>query len=94
MKFAKNLLLEMVEAGPHGLLTSSIAKEKILGLRTDATIARRIHEDTITLHYVGHVYALLMQKYNNDKKVRDLMKDYGWVDMTRPKKDDSKAASA
>ena len=80
----KVLVMKMVKAGPGGYLpcgTDFEAYTTLLSRPTSFTVARRIG-GYITLHYVGHVYALLMQEHgNDDATVRALMKEYGWVTM-------------
>ena len=78
---------KLVAAGPTGCLSKTRddtkSKLSLLERPTSGTLVRRIHS-RVTLHYVGHVYALLMQEHkNDDAKVRALMKQYGWVDMVR-----------
>ena len=82
------LVEKLVAAGPmgYGALTDDDAgsETSLLERPTSGTLVRMIHQD-VTLHYVGHVYALLMQEHkNDDAKVRALMKQYGWVDMVDP----------
>ena len=70
----------------YGALTDDDtgSETSLLERPTSGTLVRMIHQD-VTLHYVGHVYALLMQEHkNDDAKVRALMKQYGWVDMVDP----------
>ena len=78
---------KLVAAGPTGCLSKTHddtkSKRSLLKRPTSGTLVRKIHRD-VTLHYVGHVYALLMQEHNNDARVRALMKQYGWVDMVDP----------
>ena len=78
---------KLVAAGPRGCLPETDddtnSKFSLLARPTSGTLVRKIHS-RVTLHYVGHVYALLMQEHkNDDAKVRALMKQYGWVDMVR-----------
>ena len=79
---------QLVAAGPTGDLPKTDddidSETSLLERPTSGTLVRKIHQD-VTLHYVGHVYALLMQEHkNDDAKVRALMKQYGWVDMVGP----------
>ena len=83
------VVAQLVAAGPRGCLpkTRDDTKSKfsLLERPTSGTLVRKIHSH-VTLHYVGHVYALLMQEHkNDDAKVRTLMKQYGWVDMVNPR---------
>ena len=78
---------QLVAAGPRGYHPETHddidSKLSLLKRPTSGTLVRKIHS-RVTLHYVGHVYALLMQEHkNDDAKVRALMKQYGWVDMVR-----------
>ena len=84
----KQLVQKLVTSGPKGHLPRGRddvrAAASLLERPTSGTLVRMIHQD-VTLHYVGHVYALLMQEHkNDDAKVRALMKQYGWVDMVDP----------
>ena len=81
------LVEQLVAAGPTGYLSKTDddtdSETSLLERPTSGTLVRKIHS-RVTLHYVGHVYALLMQEHkNDDAKVRALMKQYGWVDMVR-----------
>ena len=77
---------KLVAAGPTGCFSETRddtdSKLSLLERPTSGTLVRKIH-GCVTLHRVGHVYALLMQEQNDDAKVRALMKQYGWVDMVR-----------
>ena len=77
------LVEKLVAAGPrgYGTLTDDDTGSfySLLKRPTSDTLVRMIG-DCITLHYVGHVYALL-KRNNDDARVRALMKQYGWVDM-------------
>ena len=58
-------------------------KKRAPGRFLGGTLVRKIYQ-RVTLHYVGHVYALLMQEHkNDDAKVRALMKQSGRDDMVR-----------
>eukprot|EP00754_Rhynchopus_humris_P051629 Rhum_TRINITY_DN9648_c1_g1::Rhum_TRINITY_DN9648_c1_g1_i1::g.34237::m.34237 len=85
----RELAVEMIQAGPHGLLIEgkerTSLETSIIERPTTDTIARRV-KDRVTMHYVGHVYAVLMQAHGDDAKVRALMKEYGWIDMCKPAK--------
>ena len=60
---------ELVAAGPRGFLPEmdddTESKFSLLERPTSGTLVRKIHS-RVTLHYVGHVYALLMQEHKND----------------------------
>ena len=82
------LVEKLVAAGPTGYLPKTDddtdSESSLLKRPTSGTLVRMI-KSCVTLHYVGHVYALLMQEHkNDDAKVRALMKQYGWVDMVDP----------
>ena len=83
----KQLVQKLVTSGPTGHLPGRDDVRAAASLRerpTTGTLVRMIHS-RVTLHDVGHVYALLMQEHkNDDAKVRALMKQYGWVDMVDP----------
>ena len=81
------LVEQLVAAGPTGYLPKTDdytdSEFSLLERPTSGTLVRQIR-GRVTLHSVGHVYALLMQEHkNDDAKVRALMKEYGWVDMVR-----------
>ena len=80
------LVEKLVAAGPRGYGTragdDTGSKFSLLKRPASDTLVRMIG-DCVTLHYVGHVYALL-KRNNDDTKVRALMKQYGWVDMVGP----------
>ena len=78
---------KLLAAGPTGFLPETdddtYSERSLLDRRMSRTLVQKIY-NRVSLPYVGHVYALLMQEHNDDAKVRALMKQYGWVDKIDP----------